>query len=58
MSEPAIRSSPRRLAWRRFLSNRAAIAGGLFMCLFLLLAILAPRAVSYQQLTLPTIYSE
>ena len=31
-----------RLIWKRFLSNRAAVVGGVFMGLFLIVAILAP----------------
>jgi len=41
------RSSPRMLAWRRFLSNRAALVGGVFMGVFLLLAVLAPWVAPY-----------
>ncbi len=38
------------MVWRRFLSNRAAVVGGAFMGLFLLLAALAPWAAPYDPL--------
>ena len=43
-------------AWRRLLSNKAAVTGGFILCLFIILAILAPwiapHSYSYQNLEL------
>ena len=43
-------------AWRRLLANKAAVTGGFILCLFIILAILAPwiapHSYSYQNLDL------